>query len=303
MYITLREGDLGRDVMYMQRRLNAHGEVELVIDVVFGPKTRTCLMEFQMRWHLDVDGICGDRTWESLLRRGSTLRIDINVKDERWLMLEEDFVSRGLPEILICFLGLCWDDLNKQESPPGSNKGGDICHLVQGTRITGETRMSKSAYKKHWGIGNVSKFPAWCAIAISSWLSRLFCASSWGDIPFGNWFGGVTQTVKWAKKEGVYSEDMSDVESGDLFVMGVRGSGSDESGRGNNEYGHIGVILYAEGDRIQTIEGNTANGVRTRSRKKSSVLGRIRWIDVVSEEDRVIFEKSVPFEIKDERWV
>jgi len=39
--------------------------------------------------------------------------------------------------------------------------------------------------------------------------------------------------------------------------------------------------LYEDGDRIQTIEGNTANGVRTRSRKKSSVLGRIRWVNTV----------------------
>lgn len=281
MYITLREGDLGRDVMYMQRRLNAHGEVELVVDGVFGPKTRACLMEFQMRWHLVVDGICGDRTWESLLRRNSTLRVDVNVKSERWLMIEEDLLSRGVSDLLVQFLSICWEDLNKQESPMGSNKGGEICHLVQGTRVTGETRMVKSAYKKHWGIGGVTKFPAWCAIAISSWLAELFEAESWGDIPFGNWFGGVTQTVRWAKKEGVYSEDMSDVESGDLFVMGVRGSGSDEKGRGNNEYGHIGVVLYEDGDRIQTIEGNTANGVRTRSRKKSDILGRIRWVKTV----------------------
>lgn len=281
MFTVLREGDLGRDVMYMQRRLNAHGEERLDLDGVFGPRTRVVLMEFQLRWHLVVDGVCGDKTWESLLRREGTLRVDRNVKREKWEMIESDLRESGVSELVIRFLGICWEDLNKQENPYGSNKGDEIKHLVQGERVNGECGLVKSEYKKHWGIGSVTRFPAWCAIAISSWFAILFDVDDWGGIPFGNWFGGVTQTVRWGKKLNIYREDLSVVRSGELFVMGVRGSGSDEKGRGNNEYGHIGVVLYEDGDFIQTIEGNTANGVRTRRRSKDSILGVIDWESIV----------------------
>ncbi len=67
--------------------------------------------------------------------------------------------------------------------------------------------------------------------------------------------------------------------SGELFVMPRSGSGSDgdDDGKKHIKGGHIGVILWDDGDRVQTVEGNTQNGVRSRSRKKETLWGGVAW--------------------------
>ena len=122
-------------------------------------------------------------------------------------------------------------------------------------------------------------FPPWCAIAVSGWLAEYYEASDWSEIPFGNWFGGVTQTMKWGEGGDGLRRDVGLCRGGELFVMPRSGSGSDgDDGDGAKiRGGHIGVILWDDGDRVQTIEGNTQNGVRTRSRLKSSLWGVVDW--------------------------
>ena len=104
-------------------------------------------------------------------------------------------------------------------------------------------------------------------------------ASEWEDIVFGRWFGGVTQTRKWAEKEGVWREEIGYCFPGELFVMGRRGSGSDSTRSATA--GHIGIILFDEGDSVRTVEGNASNGVRSRSRKKVDLWGIVDWESLV----------------------
>lgn len=57
---TIRQGDRGDDVLYLQQRLS------LVADGIFGPKTRTAVLHFQRKHELLPDGVVGQMTWLAL---------------------------------------------------------------------------------------------------------------------------------------------------------------------------------------------------------------------------------------------
>lgn len=60
---VIRKGDSGDAVRWMQERLAALGYLrKSEIDGDFGRITLGALLAFQFEHHLDVDGICGDRT-------------------------------------------------------------------------------------------------------------------------------------------------------------------------------------------------------------------------------------------------
>lgn len=280
--LVLRRKDRGRLVGLMQERLNFHGH-HLGVDGIFGVRTERVLRDFQFGWNLLVDGVCGDQTWGCLMQgkslsKGSvSLRKSLSetIRNRIDIGYQRDEVSEA--SYLLCMEAV--GDLGKEESPWGKNKGPQIVHLVQGSRVTGVEDNVFSEYKKHWGIGNTKFFPPWCAIAVSSWMLEAFECDAWSEIPFGNWFGGVTQTMKWGDGGGGLRRDVGECRSGELFVMPRSGSGSDgDDGDGAKvRGGHIGIILWDDGDRIQTIEGNTQNGVRTRSRLKSTLWGIVDW--------------------------
>ena len=64
---VLRSGSKGEQVKTLQRLLNAFGE-NLVVDGLFGSKTCSALKSYQKKYSLLVDGICGVKSWESLLK-------------------------------------------------------------------------------------------------------------------------------------------------------------------------------------------------------------------------------------------
>jgi peptidoglycan hydrolase-like protein with peptidoglycan-binding domain len=55
----------GDDVIMVQRWLNMTGSE---IDGVYGPKTQKAVRTYQAKHGLDVDGIVGRKTWDSLAR-------------------------------------------------------------------------------------------------------------------------------------------------------------------------------------------------------------------------------------------
>lgn len=67
---TLRRGDRGIAVVFLQRALNDHlpslQYPSLDIDGSFGPKTETAVKEFQGRVHLKADGLAGRLTLTKL---------------------------------------------------------------------------------------------------------------------------------------------------------------------------------------------------------------------------------------------
>ncbi|MCA8305452.1 N-acetylmuramidase domain-containing protein [Burkholderia seminalis] len=65
MYKTLRLGDRGTDVGYLQRQLVGAG-ARIDTDAIYGNATRTAVMAFQASHGLVADGIAGPKTWSTL---------------------------------------------------------------------------------------------------------------------------------------------------------------------------------------------------------------------------------------------
>lgn len=63
---TLRLGDHGEDVIYLQTRLAAMGYEVGKIDGIFGVKTLEAVKAFQVENNLAVDGIVGPKTWMAI---------------------------------------------------------------------------------------------------------------------------------------------------------------------------------------------------------------------------------------------
>ena len=64
---VLRKGNKGEQVKTLQRLLNAFG-ANLDIDGSFGSLTQSALKSYQSKNSLQVDGICGEKSWTSLLK-------------------------------------------------------------------------------------------------------------------------------------------------------------------------------------------------------------------------------------------
>ena len=63
--MLLKVGSRGEGVMWLQYELNEAG-YGLTIDGIFGNKTLATLLEFQQSCKIEVDGICGKETRNSL---------------------------------------------------------------------------------------------------------------------------------------------------------------------------------------------------------------------------------------------
>jgi hypothetical protein len=64
---VLGKGDKGEQVKTLQRLLNAFG-AKLSVDGDFGSKTKSALEAYQKSKSLVIDGICGEKSWTSLLK-------------------------------------------------------------------------------------------------------------------------------------------------------------------------------------------------------------------------------------------
>jgi peptidoglycan hydrolase-like protein with peptidoglycan-binding domain len=65
---TLRRGDRGEHVLYLQGRLRVHGFTTVVEDGYFGPQVGSLVRSFQRAKGLTADGIVGASTWAALDR-------------------------------------------------------------------------------------------------------------------------------------------------------------------------------------------------------------------------------------------
>ena len=64
---VLKKGSKGKQVKTLQRLLNAFGH-NLAVDGEFGSNTCSALRSYQKANKLEVDGICGGKSWKSLLK-------------------------------------------------------------------------------------------------------------------------------------------------------------------------------------------------------------------------------------------
>ncbi len=63
---TLKKGSTGNSVKSLQKRLNSVMGCNLVTDGVFGNKTYSCVVKFEKKYHLGVDGVVGKETCNKL---------------------------------------------------------------------------------------------------------------------------------------------------------------------------------------------------------------------------------------------
>jgi hypothetical protein len=64
---VLSEGCKGYDVQALQRLLNGLRNYNLAVDAIFGPLTKTAVLEYQQFMGYTQDGIVGAQTWRSIL--------------------------------------------------------------------------------------------------------------------------------------------------------------------------------------------------------------------------------------------
>lgn len=275
---VLSKGSKGVFVVELQKRLNERGYGPLTADGDYGKKTQQSVWLYQESNNLQVDdeGTVDSVTWDHLLtseRFSPPLDlIELHRRELRDLVvgdtLQEDVVRTAI------------EDLGLKEIPNGSNGGHEIAHIVD----EGGPGKAPGAYWVHWGNPHFKKMPPWCAISVSYWIKATMEVDSWRDIPFGNWFGGCTQMMKWAQRKDCWvdAKDVGNVEGelevGSAFIMPRSGSGSDAGGSKGFTPGHTGLVLADNGDgTFVTIEGNTANAVKSRTRKISDMMGFVYW--------------------------
>lgn len=116
---TIRFGDSGSDVVYLQQRLTSRGYGVGAIDGKFGNKTLEAVKAFQAENNLTVDGIVGINTWNALenkegvmvkeysLSRDGEMQISKNFKVKEFrckdgsdkILIDTDFVVNKLQKI------------------------------------------------------------------------------------------------------------------------------------------------------------------------------------------------------------
>ncbi|MEE3344198.1 MAG: L,D-transpeptidase family protein [Bacilli bacterium] len=86
---TLRRGNTGSNVKALQRKLNEKMDCSLEVDGVFGKKTYACVVRYQNKNKLTVDGIVGKQTCNSLNNNKSSNQKDEgeNLTDGKYLIV------------------------------------------------------------------------------------------------------------------------------------------------------------------------------------------------------------------------
>lgn len=62
---TLKQGSKGDWVKVAQARLSVNG-IDIKVDGIFGPQTKSAVEEFQRVYNLTIDGVIGPKTWSKL---------------------------------------------------------------------------------------------------------------------------------------------------------------------------------------------------------------------------------------------
>ena len=155
------------------------------------------------------------------------------------------------------------DMLGCKEIPKGSNGGPEIGVITEGFAMAS---------------------PPWCALAVTHWVRQGTGADSWKALPWGNRnaHAHALSFGRWGEREGRLQGSHETAHPGAIYVMRRGGSGSDaaantSAGSGWTGPGHTGLVLQDAGEHLITIDGNVGDAVCICTRKKSTILGTVRW--------------------------
>lgn len=147
-----------------------------------------------------------------------------------------------------------------------------------GTAIIGGTRKKKAsavssgaaAFVKvaagevgyHEGPNNDNKYGAWAGHNYQFWCCFFvcWCASKAGADPIPKHYGAVADMANYFRKRGLYKSSGSGYipKAGDLMIQTTK---------------HIGIVEWADASAVHTIEGNTSDAVRRRTRSYGEITG------------------------------
>lgn len=261
---TLAAGAPKEELRRCQERLQVLGHGPLSADGLWGSITSGAVSKFQTADHLPVTGTIDERTWGRLYAvQTAAVPAAVVTADTQALaaLAKAGVAAHGADadKVLKVIEGaLTW--VGKKESPKGSNGGPDIDAMVSG--------YYSAAQEKESGK------PPWCALAVSYWLKQGLACPDYKSTPMKARYGGAAQFQEWGKKNGRFLPATGTAPAGAVFVMSRDGSGSDAGGA---KAGHVGMIVAEVGDSVRTVEGNVSDSVAARTRKKSELLGYIRW--------------------------
>jgi len=220
---VLTAGAQGPLVRAIQQRLNQLGCGPVMEDGVFGAETADAVELFQARSldkfssPLQVDGVVGPMTWGALFGAASVPP-----------------VTRAATPLLQRVLKVAGSQVGVLEEPTGSNRGPQV-----------------DEYLRCAGLEPASGCHAWCA-AFVYWCFHRAAA----DLGVANPAVRTAQVLDmWTRAGAAGVKRISAVEAlaqpslvqpGCVFVL--------STGSGN---GHTGLVEWADGDRLTTIEGNT----------------------------------------------
>lgn len=110
----------------------------------------------------------------------------------------------------------------------------------------------------------------WCSIFVC-WCLTMAEASDW---PLT---ASCTAAMNWYKQRGQWRERWEHIpRPGDIIYFDWDGSGDAD---------HVGIVAYCDGERVETIEGNTADAVKRRSYELLDMRIRGYGLPTYSEEE------------------
>jgi len=235
---TLTIGSKGAKVAELQDRLKALGFDAGPTTGQFDGVTLAAVRQFQASHTdatgkpLDDDGRVGPLTWDALLAHETPEGAD----DDR---PGGDIPREGTKRRAILFAAHA--ELGVVEEPWGSNGGSRV-----------------DVYTQRWRV-------PWCALFVS-WV--IGTALHRKAFPPHTRLASVAKIRAWAFEHGHLRERWCSPEPrpGDVFLIMQPGGAGVDTGRG-----HCGFVYAVEPEYIATIEGNCAQGVRSRRRLRTSI--------------------------------
>lgn len=310
---TLRRGDRGPDVGYLQSRLNARG-FTTAVDSDFGPKTDAMVRRFQGSENIVVDGVVGPQTWNLLLSDGKAdIPNGLLVAKRQELIA---MIPAGAPTHVRKVLTVACSNYGLREIPDGSNSGPEIAHLVTGydqywvrlkKGVGGNTLpgLLEKAMKRGYPLPEECRDPdAWCCMAWMNWIRIGLDLPMWkyADSDCLPWKGGMPapleghpcryffgnggQLEEWAEENGIwtpYPGPDVEIPPGAMFTVGPKGTNSDlHTERGKERAAHVGGCLAPiGGGKFVSIEGNVSNMCGSYTRKNVDIRGFADWAKLV----------------------
>lgn len=89
---TLRKGSTGNNVKVLQRSLNSVMDCNLVVDGVFGRATYSCVVKFEKKYNLGIDGLVGEETCSKLndVIQSNSDDKDVKLSDGNYLIVSDN---------------------------------------------------------------------------------------------------------------------------------------------------------------------------------------------------------------------